>query len=154
MTTLLFLLKRFIAQRLLGLAIVVTLGFTIGVLVAGPIYADAAREAILGSEVAIANVTVKNVRFTQYGNPDFPYADADASIADATRAIPLARLVRQGRGTVRLAARDAEPISITALFRSGAVDRLPYRGTPPTAADEVALPRRSRAPSGSRRVTS
>jgi putative ABC transport system ATP-binding protein len=34
------LLKRFFAQRLLGLAIVVTLGFTIGVLVAGPIYAD------------------------------------------------------------------------------------------------------------------
>jgi hypothetical protein len=140
MTTLLFLLKRFIAQRLLGLAIVVTLGFTIGVLVAGPIYADAAREAILGSEVAIANVTVKNVRFTQYGDPDFPYADADASVADATGSIALARLVRQGRGTVRLAAEDAEPISITVLFRSGAVDRLPYRGTPPSAADEVALP--------------
>jgi putative ABC transport system ATP-binding protein len=40
MATLRFLLKRFFAQRLLGLAIVVTLGFTIGVLVAGPIYAD------------------------------------------------------------------------------------------------------------------
>ena len=44
MTTLRFLLKRFLAQRLLGVAIVVTLGFTIGVLVAGPIYADAARQ--------------------------------------------------------------------------------------------------------------
>ena len=49
MTTLRFPLKRFFAQRLLGLAPVVTLGFTIGVLVAGPIYADAAREAILSS---------------------------------------------------------------------------------------------------------
>ena len=43
MATLRFLLKRFVAQRLLGLAVVVTLAFSVGVLVAGPIYADAAR---------------------------------------------------------------------------------------------------------------
>ena len=49
MATLRFLLKRFAAQRLLGLAVVVTLAFSVGVLVAGPIYADAAREAILSS---------------------------------------------------------------------------------------------------------
>ena len=49
MATLRFLLKRFVAQRLLGLAVVVTLAFSVGVLVAGPIYADAAREAILSS---------------------------------------------------------------------------------------------------------
>lgn len=141
MTTILFLLKRFVAQRLLGLAIVVTLGFTIGVLVAGPIYADAAREAILQSEVATANVTVANVRFTNYGNPDFAYADADAELEDATRALPLDSLVRQGRGTVRLVARaGADPLSITVLFRSGAVQHVPYQGEPPRAADEIALP--------------
>ena len=50
MATLRFLLKRFAAQRLLGLAVVVTLAFSVGVLVAGPIYADAAREAILSSQ--------------------------------------------------------------------------------------------------------
>ena len=49
MATLRFLLKRFVAQRLLGLAVVVTLAFSVAVLVAGPIYADAAREAILSS---------------------------------------------------------------------------------------------------------
>ena len=43
MATLRFLLKRFFAQRLLGLAIVVTLGFTIGVLVAGPIRTPRSR---------------------------------------------------------------------------------------------------------------
>ena len=60
MATLRFLLKRFAAQRLLGLAVVVTLAFSVGVLVAGPIYADAAREAILSSELAGAAPTVKN----------------------------------------------------------------------------------------------
>ena len=82
MATLRFLLKRFFAQRLLGLAIVVTLGFTIGVLVAGPIYADAAREAILSSAVSTAPVTVKNVRFLTYGNPAYDYETANATLED------------------------------------------------------------------------
>ena len=59
MATLRFLLKRFVAQRLLGLAVVVTLAFTVGVLVAGPIYADAAREAILSSSIGSEGVTVR-----------------------------------------------------------------------------------------------
>jgi ABC-type lipoprotein release transport system permease subunit len=140
MTTLIFLLKRFVAQRLLGVAIVVTLGFTIGVLVAGPIYADAAREAILQSEVATANVTVKNVRFTQYGDPAFAYHQADSELTRAVGSLPLASLIRQGRGTVRLAVGNQDPVSITVLFRSGATAHVPYHGEPPTAADEVALP--------------
>ena len=141
MTTLLFLLKRFVSQRLLGLAIVVTLGFTIGVLVAGPIYADAAREAILQSEVTTSNVTVANVRFTNYGNPDFVYAEGDAELENATRGLPLDALVRQGRGTVRLVAGDGqEPVSITVLFRSDAVEHVPYKGEPPQSASEIALP--------------
>jgi hypothetical protein len=79
MATLRFLLKRFFAKRLLGLAIVVTLGFTIGVLVAGPIYADAAREAILSSATSTAPVTVGNVRFLTYGDPSFDYSAAEPS---------------------------------------------------------------------------
>jgi hypothetical protein len=143
MTTLLFLLKRFLAQRLLGLAIVVTLGFTIGVLVAGPIYADAAREAILSSEVSTAATTVKNVRATVYGNPDFAYVRADEQIIEAMRALPLASIVRQGRGTVRLAGpgEDAAPLSITMLFRDGGAEHLRrYRGEAPETPEEVALP--------------
>src|SRR5919112_962517 len=102
MTTLLFVLKRFVAQRLLGLAIVVTLAFTIGVLVAGPIYADAAREAILGSEVTTANVTVRTVRFA---TPE-----------------------------------DADPLSMTVLFRSGAFDHVQLIGEEPTGPEDIALP--------------
>ena len=85
MATLRFLLKRFFAQRLLGLAIVVTLGFTIGVLVAGPIYADAAREAIQSSAVSTAPVTVKNVRFLTYGNPSYDYETANATLRTRSR---------------------------------------------------------------------
>ena len=72
MATLRFLLKRFVAQRLLGLAVVVTLAFSVGVLVAGPIYADAARSAILSSAIQSAAVTVANVRIQAFGNGDFP----------------------------------------------------------------------------------
>lgn len=143
MTTLLFLLKRFLAQRLLGLAIVVTLGFTIGVLVAGPIYADAAREAILSSEVSTAATTVKNIRATVYGNPDFAYVRADEQIIQAMRSLPLDSIVRQGQGTVRLAGpgEDATPLSIPVLFRDGGAEHLRrYRGEAPETPQEVALP--------------
>lgn len=141
MATLVFLLKRFFAQRLLGLAIVVTLGFTIGVLVAGPIYADASREAITSAAVKTAPVTVKNARFSVYGGPGFDFATADAEVQDATRGMPLSALVRQGRGTVRLVGQSQRPpLSMSVLFRDGAVDHLPYRGTPPSGPDEIALP--------------
>src|SRR6187399_450385 len=133
--TLRFLLKRFFAQRLLGLAIVVTLGFTIGVLVAGPIYADAAREAILSSAVTTAPTTVRNVAFQTYGNPSYDYEKADATLRDSVSSLPVGKIVPQGRGTVRLQGPDgAAPLSMTVLFREGATDHLPYRGDPPQGA--------------------
>jgi ABC-type lipoprotein release transport system permease subunit len=141
MATLRFLLKRFFAQRLLGLAIVVTLGFTIGVLVAGPIYADAAREAILSSAVSTAPVTVKNVRFLTYGNPAYDYETANATLEDEVSSLPVGEIVPQGRGTVRLVGADPNaPLSLTVLFRDGATDHLPFRGEPPRGPDEIALP--------------
>ena len=141
MATLRFLLKRFFAQRLLGLAIVVTLGFTIGVLVAGPIYADAAREAILSSAVSTAPVTVKNVRFLTYGNPAYDYETANATLEDEVSSLPVGEIVPQGRGTVRLVGADPNaPLSLTVLFRDGATDHLPFRGEPPRGAGEIALP--------------
>ncbi|HET8525889.1 MAG TPA: FtsX-like permease family protein, partial [Actinomycetota bacterium] len=141
MATLRFLLKRFFAQRLLGLAIVVTLGFTIGVLVAGPIYADAAREAILSSAVSTAPVTVKNVRFLTYGDPAYDYETADATLEEEVSSLPVGEIVPQGRGTVRLVGADPNaPLSLTVLFRDGATDHLPFRGDPPRGPGEIALP--------------
>ena len=141
MATLRFLLKRFFAQRLLGLAIVVTLGFTIGVLVAGPIYADAAREAILSSGTSTAPVTVKNVRFLTYGNPSYDYATADATLTDAVSGLPVGEIVPQGRGTIRLVGADpTAPLSLTVMFREGATEHLPYRGEPPRGPGQIALP--------------
>ena len=141
MATLRFLLKRFFAQRLLGLAIVVTLGFTIGVLVAGPIYADAAREAILSSAVSTAPVTVKNVRFLTYGNPAYDYETANATLEDEVSSLPVGEIVPQGRGTVRLVGADPNaPLSLTVMFRDGATDHLSFRGEHPQGPGEIALP--------------
>ncbi len=141
MATFLFVVKRFVAQRLLGLAVVVTLGFTIGVLVAGPIYADAAREAILSSAFSTAAVTVKNVRFLTYGDAQHDFERSDAAVSDGVSALPLDELVRQGRGTVRLAGGTAsEPLSLTVLYRDGADEHLRLRGEAPQGPGEIALP--------------
>lgn len=136
MATLRFLIKRFVAQRLLGLAVVVTLAFSIGVLVAGPIYADAARSAILSTAIHGAAVTVANARIQAYGGGEFPYAEADASITSETRSLPVGMEVRQGLTTVRLSGQDGP--SVPLLFRDGAEDHLTFKGDPP-GPGEIAL---------------
>jgi FtsX-like permease family len=135
MATLRFLLKRFVAQRLLGLAVVVTLAFSVGVLVAGPIYADAAREAILSSEVAGAAPTVKNARLQVFGDDSFDWEAADQVITDRLGSLPVQQIVRQGLGTVRLGS-PAGP-SVAILAREAIEQHLAIRGEPPTEGDVV-----------------
>ncbi len=139
MATIRFVLKRLVAQRLLGLAMVVTLAFSIGVLVAGPIYADSAREAILSSQLHTADVTVKNVRFTTFGSDQFPYADADKQMRQALRGIPVGQLIRQGFSNMRLTVRGRSG-SFPLLFRDGAGSHLPLKGFPPVGPNQIALP--------------
>ena len=135
MATLRFLLKRFAAQRLLGLAVVVTLAFSVGVLVAGPIYAEAAREAILSSELAGAAPTVKNARFQVFGDDAFDWDAADGVITDRIDSLPLLDTVRQGLATVRLGS-PAGP-SVTILARERLEEHLDIRGEPPGEGEVV-----------------
>jgi putative ABC transport system permease protein len=131
--TLRFLLKRFVAQRMLGLAVVVTLAFSVGVLVAGPIYANAAREAILSSSLSTADVTVVNTRFLVPGGPDFDLDAADQLVREATASLPLSEIVPQGRGPIVLGPEGRTPTYETnAIFRDGAEQHLPdFKGEAP-----------------------
>jgi hypothetical protein len=139
MATLRFVLKRLVAQRLLGLAMVVTLAFSIGVLVAGPIYADSAREAILSSQIHTADVTVKNTRVTTFGSEQLDYGRADQDLRQAIRSIPVDQLVRQGLSNMRLTVRGRSG-SFPLLFRDGAGSHLPLKGQPPVGPNQIALP--------------
>lgn len=133
MGTLRFLLKRFVAQRMLGLAVVVTLAFSVGVLVAGPIYANAAREAILSSSFSTADVTVVNTRFLVPGGPDFDLDAADQLVRETTASLPLSEIVPQGRGPIVLGPEGRTPTYETnAIFRDGAEQHLPdFKGEAP-----------------------
>jgi hypothetical protein len=137
--TLRFLLKRFAAQRSLGLAIVVSLGFTVGVLVAGPIYADASREAIATAAVRTAEIPAANLRLSFYGTGRNDYRELDASIRDATANLPVAEYVGQALGQARIAG-TGDPISMPLLFRDGATEHFTsFDGTPPARVGETAL---------------
>jgi putative ABC transport system permease protein len=133
MGTVRFLLKRFVAQRMLGLAVVVTLAFSVGVLVAGPIYADAAREAILSSSLASANVTVVNTRLILPGGPDIDLEAKDRAVREAAAGLPVSRVVAQGRMPIVLGPEGTDPTYATnAIFREGAEDHLPdFEGEAP-----------------------
>ena len=137
MATLRLLLKRFVAQRLLGLAVIVTLAFTVGVLVAGPIYADAAREAILSSSLANETVTVTNARLQVFGDADFDWVAADDAITGGFGAVPVDTVVPQGLGTVRLGGVGGP--SVPLLFRDGAPEHLVIEGKAP-GDGEIAVP--------------
>jgi putative ABC transport system permease protein len=137
MATIRFVLRRFAAQRLLGLAVIVTLAFTVGVLVAGPIYADAAREAILSSSLDGAGVAVSNARFGVYGSGTFDWAAADDAVAAQARAtgVPTEEIVGQAQATVRL---EDSLASVPLLYREGGFEHLPLEGEAP-ADGEVAI---------------
>ena len=135
MPTLRFLLKRFVAQRLLGLAVVVTLAFSVGVLVAGPIYAAAAREAILGSQLAGAPVTVENARLQLFGDESFDWQAADETISSELDTVPIRSIVRQGLGTVRLGSAGGPSVPI--LSREGIEDHLEIRGDAPGVGEMI-----------------
>jgi putative ABC transport system permease protein len=141
MGTLRFLLRRCVAQRLLGLAVVVTLAFSIGVMVAGPIYADAAREAILSSTLSGGGVASVNTRFVVSGGPAFDHEAADAAIRSAVGGLPLVAIVEQGRGPILIGSEGgpAPSYQTNAIFRVGAETHLPnFRGEAP-GDGEVAL---------------
>jgi hypothetical protein len=132
MATIRFVLRRFAAQRLLGLAVVVTLAFTVGVLVAGPIYADAARAAILSSSLDGAGVSVVNARYAVYGDGSFDWAVADAAVAEQANTLPTEAVISQAQATVRL---EETLQSVPLLYRDGAFDHLPLKGARPTAGE-------------------
>lgn len=140
MRTIRFLLRRFAAQRLLGLAVVVTFAFTIGVLAAGPIYAAAAREAISTAAVDTAAETVRNLRLATYADPTtFDHAGADALIRTVTADLPIREVVNQARGEARVTS-TGDPVSLPLLFRDGAAAHMTsFEGAPPAGAGETAL---------------
>lgn len=140
MRTLAFLLRRFAAQRLLGLAIVVALAFTIGVLVAGPVYAAASREAIATAAVRTATVNVRNVRLAFYGDVTDQHDRLDAAVREITSDLPVGRYVAQARGESRMAGPEGEPLSLPLLFREGAEGHFTsFEGAAPAGEGEIAL---------------
>lgn len=138
MATIRFVLKRLVAQRLLALAMIVTLAFSVGVLVAGPIYADSARDAIYTSQIYGSAVTVRNVRFVAFGSGDFRLAEADAAIEQVGGSLPTETTITQGLGSLRIELQQGDD-NLPLLFRDGAGDHLRVRGRFPVANDEIAL---------------
>ena len=119
---------------------VVTLAFSIGVLVAGPIYADSAREAILSSAVHSADVTVKNVRFTQFASTGFPFRTADQDLRRAVGSLPVSRVIPQALSNLRLS-NGRRSADLPVLFRAGSAPHLGISGAPPHGPGQVVVSR-------------
>src|SRR5215211_1078444 len=117
--------RRLAAQRLLAAGLLVTMAFTIGVLVAGPIYADGSGRAIIEGTVAQALVDARNVRLAAQAGPSFDLDQANAAVDAEARDLPLARVIRQGAtGAISVAPETGSPWTAQLAFREGAFDHL------------------------------
>ena len=137
MAMLRFLFRRLIAQRLLGLGVVLTLAFSVGVMASGPIYTDGARNSILASAIATASVPVENVRVDLYGGASFDWAAADRQVRALSSLLPVRTIVPQGETTVRIGPSGG---SAPMLFRAGGGAHLTYRSGTAPGAGQVAVP--------------
>jgi FtsX-like permease family len=137
MVRLRFLIRRLAAQRLLGIGVVATLAFSIGVMAAGPIYIDGARASIVAATFAEASTPAKNVRIDLYAAPGSRWSAFDDTVRSAATILPVQTIIAQGAMTVRAGRQET---SVPVLFREGAGDHLSFRSGDGPSAGEVAVP--------------
>jgi FtsX-like permease family len=132
--------KRLVAQRMLAVALLITMAFAIGVLAAGPIYADASREAILRGEVAQSDPTVKDVRFTLNPTAGLDQNTTEARVNSVLRGLPAHRVVFEMRTPPLTVSGPRGTIQTFMLYRDGGLKLLHYTaGQAPTLPGQLAV---------------
>jgi FtsX-like permease family protein len=131
--------KRLVAQRLLALALLVTMGFSIGVLVAGPIYANASQEGILSGLLAQAPVQSKNLRFVVFSGEGFNESSTDSSIRSAVAQLPVQKVIAQGETVSTTLVGRAGSVQGPVAFREGAFDHIKFEGKAPEGLGQAAI---------------
>jgi ABC-type antimicrobial peptide transport system permease subunit len=132
-----FLIRRLAAQRLLGLGVVATLAFSIGVMAAGPVYTDGARASIVSASFMDASAPTRNVRVDFYLTPEKDWSQNDRTLRSTASLLPAQTIIAQGVTTVRIGPREG---SVPMLFRQGAEDHLSFRSGAAPGPGEVAVP--------------
>lgn len=141
MALLRLIVRRLAAQRLLALALLVTMAFTVGVLVAGPIYADGSGRAIIDGVIRRSLVDQRNVRLTQTSGPRFDSAVADRIVrATVARNLPAREVVSQASSQALSVFSPAGVRQSTEVaFRGNAFDHLSIEGRAPRTEDEAVV---------------
>jgi ABC-type antimicrobial peptide transport system permease subunit len=137
MVRLRFLIRRLAAQRLLGIGVVATLAFSIGVMAAGPIYTDGARASIVSASFANASAPTRNVRVDLYAVRGLEWSQIDRTLRSTASLLPAQTIIAQGVTTVRVGPGES---SVPMLFRQGAGDHLAFRSGVAPGPGEVAVP--------------
>lgn len=133
--------RRAIAQRFLTAATICALAFSVGVLVAGPIYAAGAEQAIVYSYMRSADPLTKDTLVNLLTWPGFALSKASRLVRSGLAPLHISQLTMQeesGNAIVSLGRRSAEaPIA----YRDGLFQKLPLiEGRDPSKPDEVLVP--------------
>src|SRR5436853_1465537 len=134
-------LRRLFAQRSLAATMVATFAFTGGVLVAAPIYAAGAEQAIVYGYVEHAPPLIRDLTATFTTPPSFDIAGADTKVRGLLRGMPVASVAFQERSSV-FSVRSAEGSGRAALiYRDGLIPGIALTdGAYPASPTDVLLP--------------
>src|SRR5262245_47031956 len=133
--------KRLVAQRMLAVALLITMAFAIGVLAAGPIYAEASKQAILTGEINQSDSTVKNVRFTLNPSAGLDQNTIEARVQSVLRGLPESHVAFQMR-TPQLTVQGPRGTQQTfLLYRDQGIQQLHFvAGAPPSQPGQLGVP--------------
>jgi hypothetical protein len=141
MELLLLALRRLVAQLLLTIAMVAALAFAVGVLVAGPIYADGAERAIVFGYMERASPLAKDIMVQLLTPPGFNEAQALHELRAVTSPLPISRLVSQEESGVARATTARGTALAPLAYRDGLLSQVPLvQGQEPAGPDEVLVP--------------
>ncbi|MEA2581339.1 MAG: putative transport system permease protein [Actinomycetota bacterium] len=133
--------RRLVAQRALAATMVATFAFTGGVLVAAPIYAAGAEQAIVFGYVERAPALSRDLITTLTTPPGFDIGGADAQLRALLSPIAVERLAFQERSSTFTATSSRGSVPASLAYRDGLISRVGLTdGRYPVADDEVLLP--------------
>src|SRR5215471_2762368 len=133
--------KRLIAQRVLAVALIITMAFAIAVLVAGPIYASASHEAILNGEIAQSDASVKDVRFTLNPQAGLALGRVESQVGEQLQTLPQQHVAFMERTPTLNVTGPKGSLATFLLYRDlGLRDVRFVQGTAPAQPGELAVP--------------
>jgi hypothetical protein len=135
--------RRLGAQRLVAVALLLTVAFGIAVLVAGPLYPNGSAQAIIADTLDRSDVATKNLRISVESGVGFRLPQVNQAVRGAISKLPVEAVILQQQIQPLVAASvpngGGSSFEEAILARAGATGHLAFEGKAPQTRHEAAI---------------